>query len=52
MPQDVKLRDQAKELSQKFPVGSPTQQFYFSLWEHAKSSIRNSLARDEEFFEE
>ncbi len=52
MPQDVKLRDQAKELSQKFPMGSPTQQFYFSLWEHAKSSIRNSLARDEEIFEE
>ncbi len=52
MPEDVKLRDQAKELSQKFPMGSPTQRFYHSLCEHAKSSIKNSLARDEEMFEE
>jgi hypothetical protein len=52
MPQDVKLRDQAKDLSQKFPMGSPTQRFYFSLCEHAELSIRNSLVRDEEIFEE
>ena len=52
MPQDVKLRDQAKDFLQKFPVGSPTQRFYLSLSEHAELSIRNSLARDEELFEE
>ena len=52
MLEDVKLRDRAKELSQKFPRGSPTQRFYHSLWEHAKSSICDSLARDEEMFEE
>jgi len=52
MPEDVKLRDQAKELSQRFPMGSPTQRFYHSLWEHAESSIRDSLARNEETFEE
>jgi hypothetical protein len=52
MPQDVKLRDQAKELSQKFPMGLPTQRFYLSLSERAELSIRNSLARDEELFKE
>ncbi|NQE06102.1 hypothetical protein C5S32_09555 [ANME-1 cluster archaeon GoMg1] len=52
MPQDEKLRDQAKNFSQKFPVGSPTQRFYLSLSERAELSIRNSLARDEELFEE
>ena len=50
--QDVTLRDQAKELSQKFPTGSPTQRFYHSLWKHAESSIRDSLAGDEERFVE
>ena len=52
MPQDEKLRDQAKDFSQKFPVGSPTQRFYLLLSERAELSIRNSLARDEELFEE
>lgn len=48
MPQDVELRDQAKESTQKYPVGSPTHRFYFSLMEYAEASIRDSLARDEE----
>lgn len=52
MPQDIKLRDQANNLSQKFPAGSPTQRFYFALARHANASIRHSLARDEEIFEE
>ena len=49
--QDVTLRDQAEDMSQKFPMGSPTQQFYSLLWKHAESSIRDNLARDEEMFE-
>jgi hypothetical protein len=52
MPQDIRLRDNAKELSKKFPVGSPTQRFYFALVKEAELSIQDSLARDEEIFEE
>jgi len=52
MPQDIKLRDQAKDLSQKFPMGSPTQRFYFALARHTEALIHHSLARDEEIFEE
>ena len=52
MPQDIKLRDQAKDLSQKFPMGSPTQRFYFALVRHTEALIHDSLARDEEIFEE
>jgi len=50
--QDIKLRNQSKELSQKFPIGSPVQQFYFSLLRHAEFSIRDSLARDEDVLED
>jgi len=52
MPQDVQLRDQAKELSKRFLIGSPTQRFYLELVNHAEASIRDSLMRDEEVLEE
>lgn len=50
MPQDVRLRDQAMEISKKFPMGSPSYQFYSSLIGHAEHRMRDQLARDEELF--
>ena len=52
MPQDVRLRDQAMELLNKYPAGSPTYKFYFYLVRHAENEIRDELARDEELFED
>jgi len=49
---DIRLRDKSKELSQKFPMDSSAQQFYFSLLRHAEFSIRDSLARDEDILED
>lgn len=50
MPQDVTLKKQAMELLKKYPAGSPTYKFYFSLIRHAENAIRDQLARDEELF--
>ncbi len=52
MVEDVKLRDQVGNVSQRFQQGSPTQRFYLSLAEYAQEEIRDDLARDEELFEE
>ena len=50
-PQDVKLRDQAHDLSQKFPVGSPSRRYYLALSKRAEVDIHHKLARDEEILE-
>jgi len=50
MPQDVRQRDQAEEMLKKYPAGSPTYKFYYSLLKHAENEIKDQLARDEELF--
>lgn len=47
-PQDISMRDQAREAASKFVSGSPAHRFYQSLVDEAETSIRNGLARDEE----
>ena len=51
MPQDVALKDQSEKMCQNLSGGSPAWRFYDSLRKHAEDSIRDSLARDEEFLE-
>jgi len=48
-PRDLALRDRASEMAGRFPMGSPVHRFYRALVEHAEASIRDGLARDEEW---
>jgi|GEM_PF-1332915 len=48
-PQDISVRDRAREAASKFVSGSPVRQFYQALADEAEASIRNGLARDEEY---
>ena len=52
MPQDVALRDKSKEITKRFPPGSPTSRFFHSLIQYAETAIQETLARDEEIFME
>jgi hypothetical protein len=48
-PQDISVRDQARDAASKFAFGTPAQRFYQALADDAHASIRNGLARDEEY---
>ena len=47
-PQDIAVRDQARQAAAKLVAGSPAHRFYEDLANEAEASIRNGLARDEE----
>ena len=47
-PQDVALRDKAREAADQFAVGSPPNRFYASLAKNAEANIRDQVLRDEE----
>ncbi|AKB75100.1 hypothetical protein MSLAZ_1839 [Methanosarcina lacustris Z-7289] len=51
-PQDERTRDKAQEFMEKYPVGSPTWNFYKWLSDKAKKSIKDWLERDEEMLED
>jgi hypothetical protein len=48
-PQDISVRDQAREVATKLTASSPAQRFYQGLASQADAAIREGLARDEEF---
>jgi hypothetical protein len=48
MPEQVQLRDQARQTADGLQVGSPEHEFYKAIEGHAMASIRDQLARDEE----
>ncbi len=48
-PQEISVRDRAREATSKFVSGSPAHRFYQALADEAEASIRNGLARDEEY---
>ncbi|WP_054864872.1 hypothetical protein [Methanosarcina barkeri] len=50
--EDQNVRDRAQEFMEKYPVGSPTWNFYKWLSEEAKKSIKSWLESDEEMLED
>jgi hypothetical protein len=48
-PQDIALRDQSREAASHYPSGSPVHKFYATSQKSTEASIKDQIARDEEF---
>ena len=48
-PQEISVRDQARDAASKFVSGTPAHRFFQALADEAEASIRDGLARDEEY---
>lgn len=51
-PQDVALRDRAREAAVRFTAGSPAARFYRDIERYAEGQIRAKLLSDEEIYDE
>ncbi len=47
-PQDIALRDRAREMASRLPAGTPAHRLFESLRKYAEAEIRDQIARDEE----
>jgi hypothetical protein len=51
-PLDIKIKDDAEDLSKQFPHGSVTEKFYTALADKAGSWMKQSIIEDEHLIEE
>jgi hypothetical protein len=47
-PEDIQMRDQARQISDQLPTGSPEYRFYLGIAATAERSIADQIARSEE----